>query len=900
MIPPRSIQDKHFVVYKVSVTFSGVFDHPKTGQFALQASTFQLKVTNLNDSETEKVIAGSGPIQLFCVNVDDDLVCAVINMQLEFFSLSSTAQISLDSSLLYHDSQILFLFDRCLWLGKFEMNAISWTVQKVNNHPSVKNFVVKVAGLTPKTVLCDYRVNGDKLVLAMVGLGVIIYKLDGTPKMVEVGRFHAHAPEQPPPSCPLKVALNKDNSLAMMVSEDNCIHIHDLSTSVTADHRLDLPADSQLTSVHFDGQQLNSFCVQVKSTCFLMVYLASTNQVVMHETLELSDVNALAVVALVMPCLFTLSTTATTTNVVSKQTCPELSFYLLNQDAIHNLLSCSADAFSSLVENEERSNEIMTRIAIKRCIQDRNVKAAIICVSKIGDARLVRDLKNEWKQSGTLAACALLAINFNLHGQAETLFKLAGMNKLCKYYQMQDKWHETFVNADKILIKSLYYDYARQLESENKISDAIKYYELSGNTLQIPRMLFETGNLNQIDEYCMAQHNGQTNPALVTWLGQYCESQGDTKSALEMYETAHDYYNMVRLMCHVDHVDMAISLVNESLHNGGPLSAAAGTDNDSVNNQNLIAATLYLGKHLEMVNNSQSIHFYLKCGALLHAIRVCVANEMYEDLTRIAVENCSVDEARHILENYADNIIDSDVSRESVIKLYYKCGLVQNAIEMAIEDRHWPLLKLICQQEIAHRDSATAVVVGEHELNQALEALKSNSSIVDIVIDMFILSDQKNFADISSIIQEYNIILNESLIEQLETFAETHHHLDGRAIQAMAEICLQQGQYQIAAKLYNKIGQRQDSLKALMRHGDRDKVIQFARVARDKTVFKLAANYLQTINYSDSGLIIQFYTKAEAMDELHRYQASLGQSPSSTVDTINGDEEDQEDEDAVQ
>src|SRR5699024_7809889 len=116
-------------------------------------------------------------------------------------------------------------------------------------------------------------------------------------------------------------------------------------------------------------------------------------------------------------------------------------------------------------------------------------------------------------------------------------------------------------------------------------------------------MLFETGNISQLEEYCLKTHKSEKiNDSLVTWWGQYCESQGDHKTAIEMYQSVADYYNLVRLMCHVGQAEKAIQIVNEHMEKGDK----AGTAETA-----MTAAMLYLGKHLEALNSTESIHYYL-------------------------------------------------------------------------------------------------------------------------------------------------------------------------------------------------------------------------------------------------------------------------------------------------
>lgn len=117
------------------------------------------------------------------------------------------------------------------------------------------------------------------------------------------------------------------------------------------------------------------------------------------------------------------------------------------------------------------------------------------------------------------------------------------------------------------------------------------------------------------------------------------------------------------------------------------------------------------------------------------------------------------------------------------------------------------------------------------------------------------------------------INVDDQLMDKLEKYTETLKN--PALVGTFAELCLEKGNYQLAAKLFNKIGKRVDSLKALIRLGNESLVIKFANFARDKTVFKLAANFLAVVNYADTSLITKFYTRAEAYEELDRFKREL-------------------------
>ena len=99
--------------------------------------------------------------------------------------------------------------------------------------------------------------------------------------------------------------------------------------------------------------------------------------------------------------------------------------------------------------------------------------------------------------------------------------------------------------------------------------------------------------------------------------------------------------------------------------------------------------------------------------------------------------------------------------------------------------------------------------------------------------------------------------------------------------EAIAKCCLQQGTYHLAAKKFTQSGKKLDAMKALIKSGDTAKIILFANTARNQDIYRLAGNYLQTLNWKEDGTLMakieSFYQKANAMDSLANFYESCAQ-----------------------
>ena len=82
----------------------------------------------------------------------------------------------------------------------------------------------------------------------------------------------------------------------------------------------------------------------------------------------------------------------------------------------------------------------------------------------------------------------------------------------------------------------------------------------------------------------------------------------------------------------------------------------------------------------------------------------------------------------------------------------------------------------------------------------------------------------------------------------------------------IAAVCKNQGSYHLACKKYTQAGDKMKAMKALLKSGDTEKICFFAGVSRQREIYVMSANYLQTLRWHGNPEltkhIVQFYTKA--------------------------------------
>mgnify|MGYP001793821379 CR=1 FL=1 len=70
-------------------------------------------------------------------------------------------------------------------------------------------------------------------------------------------------------------------------------------------------------------------------------------------------------------------------------------------------------------------------------------------------------------------------------------------------------------------------------------------------------------------------------------------------------------------------------------------------------------------------------------------------------------------------------------------------------------------------------------------------------------------------------------------------------------------------------------------MKALLKSGDTEKIIFYAGVSRQKEIYVMAANYLQSLDWTKNPEIMKniigFYTKGRALDSLSSFYEACAQ-----------------------
>uniref|UniRef100_A0A8C0VEY6 Intraflagellar transport 140 n=1 Tax=Cyanistes caeruleus TaxID=156563 RepID=A0A8C0VEY6_CYACU len=388
-----------------------------------------------------------------------------------------------------------------------------------------------------------------------------------------------------------------------------------------------------------------------------------------------------------------------------------------------------------------------------------------------------------------------------------------------------------------------YYLTAGDMDEAFKSIKLIKSYEESDtHRFEVPRMLSE--DLQALENYI----NKMKDKSLWKWWAQYLESQSDMESALKYYALAQDYFSLVRVHCFQGNIQKAAEIANET-GNG--------------------AASYHLARQYESQEDiKQAVHFYSRAQAFNNAIRLCKANNLDDQLMNLALLSSPEDmiEAACYYEEKGDQM-------DRAVMLYHKAGHFSKALELAFATQQFGALQLIAEDLNEKSDPAllarcSGFFIEHAQYEKALELLLT----------------AKKYHEALQLCLEQNLTITEELAEKMTVSKESQDLSEEsrrELLEQIADCCMRQGNYHMATKKYTQAGNKLKAMRALLKSGDTEKIIFFAGVSRQREIYIMAANYLQSLDWRKDAKIIaniiSFYTKGGALDLLAGFYDACAQ-----------------------
>ncbi|XP_028562119.2 intraflagellar transport protein 140 homolog isoform X1 [Podarcis muralis] len=522
-----------------------------------------------------------------------------------------------------------------------------------------------------------------------------------------------------------------------------------------------------------------------------------------------------------------------------KATCDAMlnfSFYLTIGDMDEAFKSIKLIKSESVWENMARM-----------CVKTQRLDVARVCLGNMGHARGAKALREAEQEPELEARVAMLAIQLGMLEDAEQLYKQCKRYDLLnKFYQASDQWDKAIEVAevhDRVHLRTTYYSYAKHLEAIAERNLALTYYEKSEtHKFEVPRMLSE--DLQALESYV----NKMKDKGLWKWWAQYLEGQADMDAALKYYELAQDYFSMVRIHCFLRNTQKAAEIAN-----------ATGN----------WAASYHVARHYESNDDiSQAVHFYTRAQAFNNAIRLCKENNLDDQLMNLALLSSPEDmiEAARYYEGKGEQM-------DRAVMLYHKAGHLSKALELAFATEQFGALQLIADDLDEKSDPALLARCSDFFIEHA-----QYEKAVELLLAA------KKYHDALQLCLTQNLTITEEMAEKMtisKDSKEVPEDLRRELLEQIADCCMRQGNYHMATKKYTQSGNKLKAMRALLKSGDTEKIVFFAGVSRQREIYIMAANYLQSLDWrKDPEImknIISFYTKGRALDLLAGFYDACAQ-----------------------
>ncbi|XP_048407747.2 intraflagellar transport protein 140 homolog isoform X1 [Stegostoma tigrinum] len=483
----------------------------------------------------------------------------------------------------------------------------------------------------------------------------------------------------------------------------------------------------------------------------------------------------------------------------------------------------------------------------RMCVKTRRLDVAKVCLGNMGHARGARALREAKQEPELDARVAMLAIQLGMLEDAERLYRnCRRYDLLTKFYQASGQWQKAIENAegfDRVHLRTTYYNYAKHLEALGDHHLALIHYEKSDtHRFEVPRMLLE--DLQALEIYV----NKTKDKSLWKWWAQYLESQADMDAALKYYEKAQDYLSLVRVHCYLGNIQKASEIANETGNH---------------------AASYHLARQYEARDNvKQAIHFYTRAQAYNNAIRLCKDSGLDDHLMNLSLLSSPEDmmEAARYYE-------EKGLQMDRAVMLYHKAGHFSKAIELAFATQQFNALQHIAEELDENSDPALLSRCSDFFIEH-----KRFEKAVELLVTA------KKYYEALHLCLEQNLTITEDMAEKMTVSKgskELSEDFRRDLLERIADCCMRQGNYHLATKKYTQAGNKTKAMRALLKSGDTEKIIFFTGVSRQKEIYIMAANYLQSLDWrKDPEImknIISFYTKGRALDLLAGFYDACAQ-----------------------
>ncbi|KAG7165048.1 Intraflagellar transport protein 140-like [Homarus americanus] len=316
------------------------------------------------------------------------------------------------------------------------------------------------------------------------------------------------------------------------------------------------------------------------------------------------------------------------------------------------------------------------------------------------------------------------------------------------------------------------------------------------------------------------------------------------ETALQFYEAAHDHLSLVRVYCYCNNLQKAADIANETGDR---------------------AACYHLARQYENVAQvKEAIHFFTRAQAFGNAIRICKENGHEDQLMNLALvagPQEQIDAARYFSSNERRQL-------PKAVMLYHKAGLLSKAVDLAFKSGQISAVGQIAGELDESADPAL--------IQRCAQYFISNGQY-DRAVSLLITG--KQYSDALDLCVEHNVWVTEELAERFTLPKDESAR--NQILEKVAECAYAQDNYKLATKKFTQAGNKVKAMKCLLKSGDTERIVYFANVCRQREIYIMAANYLQSLDWRKEPdimrNIIQFYSRAKATALLAGFYDSCAQ-----------------------
>eukprot|EP01119_Soliformovum_irregulare_P022911 TRINITY_DN7918_c0_g1_i2.p1 TRINITY_DN7918_c0_g1~~TRINITY_DN7918_c0_g1_i2.p1 ORF type:complete len:457 (-),score=173.72 TRINITY_DN7918_c0_g1_i2:122-1492(-) len=298
---------------------------------------------------------------------------------------------------------------------------------------------------------------------------------------------------------------------------------------------------------------------------------------------------------------------------------------------------------------------------------------------------------------------------------------------------------------------------------------------------------------------------------------------------------------MVRVYTHLGKLQQAIDVANESEDPAACYHLAHFYENDG--------------------NVKEAVNFYAKAKCYNHGLRLAMEHEIETEVFSMAMESSGK------FMNQAGKFFEDREMPEKAVLLYHKAGNIATAINICFQAQLFDTLGQITDD--LPKGTEKSIV------NKCCDFFLSHRRY-DKAVNMLVLGGDTLKA--LEMCLEKKVTITEDMSERMTPDKDVDNETRTKILREIAKVCKRQGSYHLATKKYTQAKDKAKAMKVLLKSGDTEKIVFFANMAKQKELYILAGNYLQSLDWRTQPEIMKqimhFYTKAKAPEYLATFYES--------------------------